>query len=171
MNDKNKAIEEMAKTLCKLKRKCEDCKFENLCIHRECAKELYNAGYRKVDEIEKMKFYREAYEQGKFDANAEIAVGEKVVVSRAEYEALQSDLINTEMNLQHITKEYEQTRKETARKILQVVNQLCKEQVDRFSHLCKTKKEAREETCRYEGVLAVKNRLGKIAEKYGVEVE
>lgn len=61
--------------------------------------------------------------------------------------------------------------KETAREILQEVRKVCEEQADRFSHLCKTKKEVMEETCRYEGVLAVKNRLGKVAEKYGVEVK
>ena len=90
-----------------------------------CAEALYNIGYTQpikdgdvvLSSREKLELYKEAYEQGKFDANAEIAVGEKVVVSRAEYEALQSDLINTEMNLQHITKEYEQTRKETAQTI------------------------------------------------------
>lgn len=180
----NKAIEEMAKIIankmcyafidgrCSLNGSACDliCKQGN--EYKEVAEALYNTDYCKVD------------------ANAEITVGEKVVLSKTEYnkileskEPLRGWIYRDGFNdgrevyselvtqLSDDTKALKQESKEKAKDILQEVNQLCKEQADRFSHICKTKKEAREETCRYEGVLAVKNRLGKIAEKHGIEVE
>ena len=90
-------------------------------IGHHIAKALYNAGYRKVDETAKMKFYKEAYEQGKFDANAEIAVGEKVVMSKEEYERQSKRYRNLEINYEDVFNELQQTRKETAREILQKV--------------------------------------------------
>lgn len=36
---------------------------------------------------------------------------------------------------------------------------ICEQTEKEFSHICKSKKEAREETCRYEGALAVKRKL------------
>ena len=94
----NKQIEEMAKTLCELKTKCEDCKFDSICMHKACAKILYNAGYtQKVNDDE-------------------------VVVSKDEYERLQIELksfqITDELKEAYISQlkeELKQAHKETAR--------------------------------------------------------
>ena len=155
MNNKEKQIEEMAKVICQ---ECLTATEEKECLNnvKDClaydyAKIFYNAGYtQKVNKGD-------------------------VVLTKENIKKYAKDCIageETGLNIINgLIARSEQTRKETAREILQEVRNLCKEQADRFSHLCKTKKEAREETLRYEGVLAVKNRLGKIAEKYGVEVE
>ena len=126
----NKAIEELSDIIFKSLMDCIDPQKTLLVagaavrVSNELAEALYNAGYCKVDEIEKMKFYKEAYEQGKFDANAEIAVGEKVVISKEEYEILKFSetlcdaiRIRVDKNL-----EVETVRKETAREILQKVD-------------------------------------------------
>lgn len=81
-----------------------------------------------------------------------------VVVSKS---VLKEELQNLEI----------QARKETAREIIDKVKQKCKELENKYSHLCKSKRECLEETCRYEGVLAVKRELYEIAKQYGVEVE
>ena len=65
----------------------------------------------------------------------------------------------------------EKTKIDTAREILQKMKEKCKELEYKFSHICKSKKECLMETCRYEGVLAVKRELYELAKKYGVEVE
>ena len=59
---------------------------------------------------------------------------------------------------------YEDGKKEMAREILIESKRICKELENKFSHLCKSKKECLMETCRYEGVLAVKKELYKLAE-------
>ena len=162
-----KQIEEMAKIIYKAKIDlAEYCKSYAVCMAnckyhgKDCngyaiAEALYNAGYRKVDETAKMKFYKEAYEQGKFDANAEIAVGEKVVVDKREYEDLK--LYNDKLsqgiyygNGEQFSYRIINTRKETAREILQLVKmyEACTEGWNYFGWLRKD-----------------------IAEKYGVEVE
>lgn len=63
----------------------------------------------------------------------------------------------------------EKVRKETAREILQKMKEKCKELEDKFSHICKSKKECLMETCRYEGVLAVKKELYELSKEYSIE--
>ena len=63
----------------------------------------------------------------------------------------------------------EQARKETAKEFAERLEEKCKELENKYSHLCKSKKECLMETCRYEGVLAVKRELYEIAKQYGVE--
>lgn len=46
--------------------------------------------------------------------------------------------------------------KETAEKFAERLKEKCRELENKYSHLCKSKKECLMETCRYEGVLAVK---------------
>ena len=65
----------------------------------------------------------------------------------------------------------EHGRNETAREILVKLKEKCKEFENKYSHLCKSKKEALMETCRYEGVLAVKRELNELAKQYGVEIK
>ena len=68
-------------------------------------------------------------------------------------------------------KGYEKGSKETAKEFFEAVQSKCKELENKYSHLCKSKKEAMQETCRYEGVLAVKRELYEIAKQYGVVEE
>lgn len=65
----------------------------------------------------------------------------------------------------------EEQLKETAREILQDLKAKCKELENKFSHLCKSKKECLMETFRYEGVLAVKRELYELAKEVGIELE
>ena len=74
-------------------------------------------------------------------------------------------------NKKSIEEVYKEVRKETAKELLQNMKEKCKELEDKFSHICKSKKECLMETCRYEGVLAVKRELYELAKEYGVGVE
>ena len=60
---------------------------------------------------------------------------------------------------------------ETAKECFSQFKSICKQLEQEFSHFCKSAKEAREETFRYQGVLAVKRRLIELAKQFGVEVE
>lgn len=63
----------------------------------------------------------------------------------------------------------EQHEKELLREFATEVNAILKRLKSEYSHLCKTQKEAREETCRYEGVCRVQNELNKLLKERGVE--
>ena len=143
MNNKEQAIEKMLKVMCEeYGKECHECPCAD-CANEFIAEKLYNAGYRKVD-VNSLII--------DFDMPDEML------------EEIKKDCLESiEYNIQEI-------RKETATDFLFEVKQLCKEQMDRFSHLCKSQKEAREETCRYQGVLAVYNELRKLAKKFGIEV-
>lgn len=75
----------------------------------------------------------------------------------------------TEDLIQEKHKWTEQAGKEMAKEFFEAVQSKCKELENKYSHLCKSKKEAMQETCRYEGVLAVKRELYEIAKQFGVE--
>lgn len=49
---RNQEIEELAKVLCVNRKplKCKDCVIRGMCEFKETAKEVYDAGYRKIDE-------------------------------------------------------------------------------------------------------------------------
>ena len=98
--DREKQIEEMAKDVCEnVNRKmCADgtcpqtwnCPYNNT-----MAKILIEQGYRKINDNEvviskeeKQKLLKEMYEQGKFDAIADLEKEGKVVISKEEYERL-----------------------------------------------------------------------------------
>lgn len=50
---KEKQIEEMAKIFCGMKNGCDGCMWDKVhCNERNCAEEIYNAGYRKQSEGE-----------------------------------------------------------------------------------------------------------------------
>ena len=124
------------------------------------ANRLYEQGYCKIDEG-------------------------SVVITKAEYNWLVSsdkeEIVkeNEElgnqclewMELYHkqVTKTY-QARTQAVKEVLEKTKEKCKELEDKFSHLCKSKKECLMETCRYEGVLAVKRELNEIAKEFGVEL-
>lgn len=76
-----------------------------------------------------------------------------------------------EKTIEYFVNHNQEIRKETAKEILQNMKEKCKELEDKFSHICKSKKECLMETCRYEGVLAVKRELYELAKEYGVEVK
>ena len=84
------------------------------------------------------------------------------------YEQGYAELLQSNHFLQY---KLENARQETAREILEELKTKCKELENKFSHLCKSKKECLMETCRYEGVLAVKRELYDLAIKYGIELE
>ncbi len=52
MKTKQERIEEMAKLICSMQKKCDDCWKYN-CYAKDFAKILYNSGYRKADEVRK----------------------------------------------------------------------------------------------------------------------
>lgn len=85
-----------------------------------------------------------------------------VVLTKEEY---------IDLSRNYVTEQIEKTRKETAKEILQKMKEKCKELENKFSHICKSQKECLMETCRYEGVLAVKREVYELAKEYGVEVE
>ena len=94
-----------------------------------------------------------------------------VVLTKEEYNNLlkvNSELAVLEKSIPILTA---QVRKETVREILKLTKEKCKELEDKYSHYCKSKKECLEETCRYEGVLAVKRELYELAKQYGGEVD
>lgn len=92
--DKQKQIEEMAKTYCQNGFKCGDNCQTNGCRVYEVCTELYNAGYRKISE-------------------------NVVVISRAEY----NDLKGLEKHFDdYLIKEIVETRKETAEKFAEKVS-------------------------------------------------
>lgn len=74
-------------------------------------------------------------------------------------------------SIEEVNYKTEEAKKETVREILKLTKEKCKELEDKYSHYCKSKKECLEETCRYEGVLAVKRELYELAKQYGVEVD
>ena len=76
-----------------------------------------------------------------------------------------------EAYIAQLKEENKQAVKDTAKEILQKGIAKCKELENKYSHLCKSKKECLMETCRYEGVLAVKRELYELAKEKGVEVE
>ena len=45
------------------------------------------------------------------------------------------------------------------------IEMLCKEHEDRYSHLCKSKKECNDETCRYQGVLRLHNEIKELVKE------
>lgn len=53
------------------------------------------------------------------------------------------------------------------KKVIDEIDKLLKTLKDDYSHLCKTQKEANQETCRYEGVCRVQNELKKLTELKG----
>lgn len=69
-----------------------------------------------------------------------------------------------------LEKQLKEARKQAVKEVLEKTKEKCKELEDKFSHLCKSKKECLMETCRYEGVLAVKRELNEIAKEFGVEL-
>ena len=98
MKDKE-MIEEMAKCMCSSYESQKGCKTcpTNWCYADECATMAYYNNYRKIDKDsvvlskpEKQKLLHEMYEQGKFDALADLNKDGKVVLSREEYERLHS---------------------------------------------------------------------------------
>ena len=113
-----------------------------------CSEALYNANYRKIGEDE-------------------------IVIKKSEYEKLTNDyliMVNKGYYL-GLAEGANEAEKKTAREILQEMKAKCKELENKYSHLCKSKKECLMETCRYEGVLAVKRELYDLAKKNGIELE
>ena len=165
MTEKEKQIEEMAKNSdgCEfLDRPCEKCwcREYNECSAYTYAKHFYEQGYRKINDNEivmskeeKQKLLKEMYEQGKFDAIADLEKEGKVVIGKEEFERLKSQryIITPKqvksgkvVNLPFIPiQEYEikpipseeEIRKETAEKIfVKLINELItkKERVKKF---------------------------------------
>lgn len=128
------------------------------------AEALYKEGYCKVDETEKMKIYKEAYEQGRFDVNAEIAVDEKVVIDKGFFDDLIAGNVTRYIketdNIIISKKEYENSHKETAREVLQEV-------ADLLYELGVNETKTTFAVCE----LAYHKVIRKLAEKHGVEVE
>lgn len=113
--NKEKKIKELEQTIIKI---CPTLSIE-YCTGKPCteciAEHLQYAGYRKINENdiviskeEKQKLLKEMYEQGKFDALADLDKEGKVVLSREEY---QKDFSN------QFNKGYKNGCKETAREI------------------------------------------------------
>lgn len=155
---KEKMIQEMVNGLehCDVDNDCDSCVKKNYpCYIYDWCKTLVEKGYRKVSEG-------------------------AVVLTKEEYERLKSDRkikvvqhLDDEFTIEIPQCEYdemlEQVRKKTAKEILQKMKEKCKELEDKFSHICKSKKECLMETCRYEGVLAVKKELYELSKEYSIE--
>ena len=121
--DKEKQIEEMARIFgsCKIFPNCITCDRHcgiRGCYNRDRAKVLYEHGYRKINENEvviskeeKQKLLKEMYEQGKFDALADLEKDYKVVISKEQMQKIAGDYAKDCLTF------YEQARKETAREI------------------------------------------------------
>ena len=89
----------------------------------------------------------------------------KVVLSKEEYDALKKQIEYWEYSTKVARQELFEERKETAEKFAEMVKEKCKELQDKYSHICKSKFEMIQETCRYEGVTAVKNSIAEICEE------
>ena len=134
-NDKEKQIEEMARVLCR--NQCTSCTGATCLALLNC-KALYEHGYRKINENEiviskeeKQKLLKEMYEQGKFDAIADLEKEEKVVIGKEEYEKL--------CHLAYFGYDdaYEKGCKETAEKIYTFVNSFGTNNWERFKGFIK----------------------------------
>lgn len=104
-----KQIEEMTQIMADCKQSCDDCfaEYEKFiwkgkikdrakhCFLYRYAKNLINNNYRKINENEvviskeeKQKLLKEMYEQGRFDALADLEKDGEVVISKSEYDKL-----------------------------------------------------------------------------------
>ena len=100
-----------------------------------------------------------------------ITAAERIAKLQKQVDGLKLDLENWKKAAYGYKYAEEQAVKDTAKEILQEGISKCKELENKYSHLCKSKKECLMETCRYEGVLAVKRELYELAKQKGVEVE
>ena len=96
--DKQKQIEEMAQCKNSFGITCNEC-CTKACDRYSLAEELYNEGYRKIPEgavvptgEEKQKLLHEMYEQGKFDAIADLENDGKVVLTKEELEKMRQGI-------------------------------------------------------------------------------
>ena len=141
--DKKKQIEEMAKDI----KASLTHHLPKTILYPYIAQDMYALGYRKIPEG-------------------------AVVLTVEEYKEMVDDVkVSKEKLARIIDSAKAKARKETAREIFDKAKQKCKELEEKFSHLCKSKRECLEETCRYEGVLAVKREIAELAKQYGGEVE
>ena len=53
MAEREKRIEEIARILCKQNWNCTKCTFENGCLYKDNAQLIYDAAYRRADEVRK----------------------------------------------------------------------------------------------------------------------
>ena len=193
--DKEKQIEEIATIMCNNEISCADCfsayeknvwktKIKDKAKHCEIyryAQNLVKKGYRKITENEvviskeeKQKLLKEMYNQGKFDAIADLEKDGKVVISKEEYASLKHfekrvrggvcltqkewfDFCNEDSNRRTCLRieEREKERKETARGILLKI------------------KEVKTQDCGYTDWLDdtfFGDEFMKLAKQYGVEI-
>lgn len=80
MSKEKQQIEEMAKELCGMNIACKDCKLDKLCLARNSADILYNAGYHKQEWISVEERLPEPYERCLVAAK----VGDRMVVDLGE---------------------------------------------------------------------------------------
>ncbi len=88
----------------------------------------------------------------------------------AELEKENKDYYDRLNNLQAYIDNHEEIWKgntnNALKKFVERLKEKCKELENKYSHLCKSKKEAMEETCRYQGVLAVKREIDETLKEF-----
>ena len=146
---------------------------ERLTEERNKYKELYETMYRKWSDLSDKEFTCEALRKEKneyFDKAVEL---QQQVDELKEERDTYKNAVSNESEAYDLgyAMGYDIAVKDTAKEILQKGIEKCKELENKYSHLCKSKKECLMETCRYEGVLAVKRELYELAKEKGVEVE
>lgn len=95
----------------------------------------------------------------------------------AEKEAAETDKTNLERTIEEIYEalhvgitldcdgNVKDAKKQAVREFAERIETLCKEHEDRYSHLCKSKKECNDETCRYQGVLRLHNEIKELVKE------
>lgn len=111
----------------------------------------------KQEQIEELKNYIKELKKENF----KLAVDNGVL--KEGQEQLESDVYNYEMNLQHITAELKQARKEAAEKIFNIIIQALEERKDRIRAFYGVDESVGME-------IAIKT-VQELAKQYGVEVE
>ena len=130
------------------------------------ANALYLQGYRKLTEdsvvlskFEKEKLLHEMYEQGKFDALADLEKEGKVVLSREEYELL-VECSSYEGVMKALKNEYKRGSKETAEKFAEKLKLRLFEYMDNdvsYKEFCKAN--------------VVCGEIDELAKQFGVEIK
>lgn len=91
-----------------------------------------------------------------FDKNAEL---------QEQVDELKGKICELVADKCHLVVKEKQAVKDTVEKFAKRLKEKCKELQDKYSHICKSKYEMVQETCRYEGVTAVKNSIDEIAKE------
>ncbi len=180
MKNKEKQIEEMMKDICRLS-KMPSPMIEGLGEWSDTISEyLINVGYRKINENEvvisneeKQKLLKEMYEQGKFDAIADLEKDGKVVVSKREhqkylaYKIIEPQIKGCLDRERALEKQLETTRKETAEKIL---NKLWNEKLETEVTISKYCSKEDAENIAKSIISSIRNAIKDLAKEFGVDL-